>query len=197
MNNNLIEDSKEPYILIKEDSKSQYDLSPDPLSFSPSIPKKRVYDYSADDSISNVDSPAKTLPGEAFQYKKAMPFTVLKKNQGSYVWSGEIPDSSDEKADQETLATLTMIPASKKFVNGLPTVVTRKYPTKFYCVKCEYQGMTVIKEKMGKAAIILSTLFFFTLFWPCLAAVCCTRYCKDLIHECPNCGHIVGKRKFM
>ena len=195
-----MEQSSQPYSVMRERTNFEFKM-PNALIVSPKSRKTKDPGYSADGSISSLaDSPVKVAPEEPIHYDKLASIISNKsRRQTMHTLSGDFSYLSDDNVDLEAgeISTMSM-DNHKKFVNGLPTVVNRRTtPSKFYCLKCNHQGTTVVKEKLGRGAWMLSTLFFLTLFWPCLAVVCCSRSCKDFVHECPNCGNVVGKKKFM
>jgi len=187
MNNYLDEQLKEPY------------LDPEKQHIDENL--ENQLDYSADDSVSNSFGSPNCKPSDGlFHYKKGAIFSSRTKRTTIPTSSIGWLDSFDEKENNEQDHNLTITSLSNhpvKFVNGLPTVVTRATPTKFYCLKCNHKGTTKVRERMGKGAWILSSVLFLTLFWPCLAVVCCSNKCKDYVHECPRCGHVVGKKRFI
>lgn len=197
MSNSPKSNSKQPYYLVKDDS--NLEVGSPLYIMSPQVRKNKDFDYSADNSVSSqTDSPVKTFPEGSPPNNKGISIIPNKKGQFLHKWLGDLSESADEKGDEEGFATTGPAGHHRKFVNGLPTVVKRrKASTKFYCTKCHFQGKTRVKEEFGKGATILSVLFFFILFWPCLVLICYTSRCKDFIHECPNCGHVVGKKKFL
>lgn len=191
--------SKQPYYLVKDDS--NLEIGSPLYTFSPQLRTIKDYDYSADadGSVSSQnESPVKNFPEGSPATNKGISLLPHTRGHSSHKWLGDLSESSDEKGDEEGVATMTQSGRFRKFINGLPTVVKkRNKATKFYCTKCHYQGKTRVKEEFGKGAAILSILFFFILFWPCLVLICYTSRFKDIIHECPNCGHVVGKKKFL
>lgn len=191
--------SKQPYFLVKDESNLEIGS---PLhTFSPQIRNGKDYDYSADadGSVSSqTESPIKNFPEGSPTINKGISLIRPSRGHSSHKFVGDFSESSDERVDEEGVTTMTQSGHYRKFVNGLPTVVKKKNKsTKFYCTKCHFQGKTRVKEQFGKGAAILSLLFFFILFWPCLVLICYTSRCKDFVHECPNCGHVVGKKKFL
>jgi len=198
MSHGITINTDHPYALMKDGVVNQDDFSPDPLTSSSKLVSNKL-DYSADDSISNsIESPVKFNTQESFMQRTGTLFSGKTRRTtlpaGSLEW---IYSSDENKEEQEKEIISSDGTHQKKFVNGLPTVVTRRHPTKFYCLKCGFQGVTRVKEKFGKGAWVLSSLLFITLFWPCLALVCCSKSCKDYIHQCPRCNHIVGKKRFI
>jgi len=186
-----------PYTLIRDPAHRNGDLSPDPLTWSPQVNKNKFLDYSADNSVSNsIDSPVKLEPPSS-EHEKTGNLHSGKTRRATLQASSVdwLFTDDDKEADDFYLERGTR--DKRKFVNGLPTVVTRANPTKFYCIKCHYQGVTMVQEKFGKGAWILSGLLFVTLFWPCIAFVCCSKTCKDHVHTCPRCGNVVGKKRFI
>jgi len=203
MSNPTPETSSEPYHKLitnyLDEQQKEPCISSKPLDLNPDLENEQL-DYSADDSISNsFNSPPDKPSDGLFHYKKGTTFSSRAKRTTIPTSSIGWLDSFDDKenSEQEDLTMQSQNNHHLKFVNGLPTVVTRAGPTRFYCLKCNYRGTTRVKERMGKGAWILSSLFFLTFFWPCLAVVCCSKKCKDYIHECPRCGHVVGKKRFM
>jgi len=200
MSHNITINTEQPYSIMKEGPINSDELSPDPLTYSSKFNSNKQLDYSADYSVSNsMESPVKLDPHESYLHKTGTLFSGKTRRTtlptGSLEWIYFSDDNKERENDIFSSEAGNI--EQKKFVNGLPTVVTRRYPTKFYCVKCGFQGMTRVKEKFGKGAMVLSSLLFVTLLWPCLALVCCSKSCKDYIHECPRCKHIVGKKRFI
>ena len=193
--------SKQHYYLVKDES--NLEIGSPLYTFSPPLRKSRDFDYSADADAdgsvsSHTESPIKSFHEGSPSINKGISILPHSKGHSSHKFLGEFSESADERGDEEGVTAMTLAGHHRKFVNGLPTVVTRKNkPTRFYCTKCHFQGKTRVKEQLGKGAAILSVLFFFMLFWPCLVLICYTSRCKDFIHECPNCGHVVGKKKFL
>lgn len=169
--------------------------------------KKNQLDYSADNSFtamgSEDDTPIRSR-GELSSPLISVPqyvrtsvtrdinnkkILVVDKNWASDLISG------DEIIDEEAGIKGSTIQNSTKFVRGLPTVVTKDKSCKFHCILCQYEGLTEIDYKYNKALIGLIIVFFITLFWPCMVYAIWSPRWKNIVHKCPECKTVVGKRK--
>lgn len=196
-----LDHAKGPYHTMIEVPNQGYATSLE--SISPTRPRRisiKNYDYSADNSITILNS---NEPSPRDESGAQTPTTPLKnaiefKHSGKKVffnkkWSDDTPSPPNEKVEEEP--TAESFKHHIKFVKGLPTVVTKPKSYKFYCLNCHFEGHTKLEHKISKSLIVLMVIFFITLFWPCLIYALCSNHWKDIIHYCPNCGHVVGKRK--
>ncbi|KAL4482787.1 hypothetical protein ABPG72_022347 [Tetrahymena utriculariae] len=73
--------------------------------------------------------------------------------------------------------------------------ITGRMPAKVRCKNCDQLVQTIVKFEPGQSASICS-------FVLCLltCTLCCFPYlldqCKDAVHYCPNCGFVIGVKKF-
>lgn len=157
-----------------------------------SPPKKEDdVDYSASNEESSVEFMEDESPG--FSSKRVFfPKGDCEEEKGNQDkgWKNDVVSIPD--LEENSTSTLK---SSVKFVNGLPTVVKRDTSHRFHCLKCSYEGQTKVEYKISRSLAIIMAILFLTLFWPCLAYVACSKEWKDLVHSCPKCGHIVGKRR--
>jgi len=159
------------------------------IAVSSSSPKED--DYSASNEESSVDFIEDESPG--INSKKVFFPKTGQNAAGTHDkgWANDVVSITDDDVENSS----STLKSSLKFVNGLPTVVKRKTTQRFHCLQCHYEGQTKIDYKTSKSLMIIMVILFLTLFWPCLAYVACSKDWKDLVHSCPKCGHIVGKRR--
>ena len=72
-----------------------------------------------------------------------------------------------------------------------------KYPTDINCPSCGYTGMSIINNEIGNGAWTICLIGTCFGCFPCSLLPFCIDDCQDQVHLCPNCGAIVGKRKFL
>jgi len=159
------------------------------------ILQKQEDDYSASNEESSVDFVEDESPLHSPGRKKFGGLDTSDKPLSlDKTWKNEVLSITDDKFDEEAF-TSTSIKNPVKFVNGLPTVVKKNTSHKFHCIKCHYEGYTKVQHKIGHALMIIMVVFLLILFWPCLAYLAWSKEWKDIVHSCPQCGHIVGKRR--
>jgi len=148
-------------------------------------------DYSASNEESSVDFMEDESPG--INSKKVFFPQTGQNAPGNHDkgWANDVVSITDDDVEDSS----STLKNSVKFVNGLPTVVKRRTTQRFHCLQCHYEGQTKVDYQTSKSLMIIMTILFLTLFWPCLAYVACSKDWKDLVHSCPKCGHIVGKRR--
>ncbi|CAD8167128.1 unnamed protein product [Paramecium octaurelia] len=67
--------------------------------------------------------------------------------------------------------------------------------TEIQCQFCKRPIITLTKQRIGKGSIVCSLILILTfpiLFW----LPCYKESCQDVVHLCPNCGHIVGEKLY-
>lgn len=151
-------------------------------------------DDSRDDRSDSIDESPVIFQKEGWDLqiersRRILSTTWIKDDTSPQIYKGANLIKDDDLESQTTMKS------SVKFVNGLPTVVTKDKPHKFYCIVCHYEGQTKMSYVMSKSLIMLSIVFLFTLFWPCLFYAMFSNRWKDIVHYCPKCNHVVGKRK--
>lgn len=148
-------------------------------------------DYSASNEESSVEFIEDESPGVSSK-RVFFPKGDCEEEKGSHEkdWKNDVVSVTDD--EENSSSTLK---GSVKFVHGLPTVVKKNTSHKFHCLRCHYEGNTKVEYKISRSLAIIMVILFLTLFWPCLAYVACSKEWKDLVHSCPKCGHIVGKRR--
>ncbi|EAR84119.3 LITAF-like zinc ribbon domain protein (macronuclear) [Tetrahymena thermophila SB210] len=73
--------------------------------------------------------------------------------------------------------------------------ITGRMPAKVRCKNCDQLVQTIVKFEPGQSTSICSLVL-------CLltCTLCCFPYlldqCKDAVHYCPNCGFVIGVKKF-
>ena len=72
-----------------------------------------------------------------------------------------------------------------------------KYPTEIYCAGCGYNGMSVVHSEVGNGAWTVCLLGSCIGCCPCSLLPFCIDDCLDQVHQCPNCGVVLGSRKFL
>jgi len=161
------------------------------IDIAPSSKKNDEMDYSASNEESSVDFMEDESPG--FAAKKVF----FPHNQANGIinhdkdWANDVVSITDDDVENSS----STLKSSIKFVNGLPTVVKRRTTQKFHCLQCHFEGQTKVEYQISRSLMVIMAILFLTLFWPCLAYVACSKDWKDLVHSCPKCGHIVGKRR--
>jgi len=67
-------------------------------------------------------------------------------------------------------------------------------PVKSKCPSCKQVGVTVTKRQIGVSTWMVGlTLTLFCLV-PCNYYPFCMPQCKDVVHHCPNCDFLLGKK---
>ena len=158
--------------------------------------------YSADESLA-VPTSSHTSSKKSDAFSKGRSFSLKtnpwNSNKDPFPekkFLNEIVSSDEERLCGET-KTIAPNQSTIKFINGLPTVVKRDKSAKFHCISCGYEGQTNLKYEYGSSLITILVIFFFVLFWPCLIYFACSNRWKDIVHYCPKCNGLIGKKKFV
>ncbi|XP_021348900.1 cell death-inducing p53-target protein 1 homolog [Mizuhopecten yessoensis] len=71
--------------------------------------------------------------------------------------------------------------------------ILREASARCYCPHCHADIMTSTTYTAGNLVWISFILMFFFGFWLCCFIPFCVDGCKDVVHNCPNCGAVVGR----
>ncbi|XP_002739648.1 lipopolysaccharide-induced tumor necrosis factor-alpha factor homolog [Saccoglossus kowalevskii] len=83
-------------------------------------------------------------------------------------------------------ATTAMIPESQN-------LIFRDTPLATHCHVCQTNVITKIKHDEGLLTwLIAGTLCLFGCWCGCCLIPFCIDECKNVVHSCPNCNHVVG-----
>ncbi|XP_063413490.1 cell death-inducing p53-target protein 1 homolog [Mytilus trossulus] len=69
----------------------------------------------------------------------------------------------------------------------------RDSPVRTTCSSCNADVMTAISFEVGTMAWIVAGCLCIFGFWLCCFIPFCVDGCKDVVHTCPNCNHMVGR----
>ncbi|CAG2190860.1 LITAF [Mytilus edulis] len=70
----------------------------------------------------------------------------------------------------------------------------RDSPVRTTCPSCNADVMTAISFEVGTMAwVVAGCLCIFGLWLGCCLIPFCVDGCKDVVHTCPNCNHMVGR----
>ncbi|XP_071126543.1 cell death-inducing p53-target protein 1 homolog [Mytilus edulis] len=69
----------------------------------------------------------------------------------------------------------------------------RDSPVRTTCPSCNADVMTAISFEVGTMAWIVAGCLCLFGFWLCCFIPFLVDGCKDVVHTCPNCNHMVGK----
>lgn len=112
-----------------------------------------------------------------------------------------------ERPDRDEPTTITVLPpvSNRKDTqkdtsmdeqpgnSKLPTDASHSnYPVKIKCPKCHKVGVTRIQSELGTASWVWCVLLA---PFACAGLTClCIESCRDKVHFCLRCGHVVGKK---
>ena len=85
----------------------------------------------------------------------------------------------------------------QQFEQGPNPYPQTKYPTEIYCAACGYTGMSIVNNEIGNGTWTICLIGTCFGCFPCSLLPFCVDDCQDQVHLCPNCGVIVGQRKFL
>jgi len=74
----------------------------------------------------------------------------------------------------------------------------RRYRQQAFCSTCQQQITTQTDYRIGGGTWIMCCIVFFIGgFLGCCCIPFCMKSCKDVVHRCPICNRIVGKKLYM
>ena len=88
-------------------------------------------------------------------------------------------------------------PQIQQYVQNGTVYPRTKYSTEIYCPGCGYSGMSAVHNEIGNGAWAVCLLGSCVGCCPCSLLPFCIDDCMDQVHQCPNCGVILGSRKFL
>ncbi|KAI9098580.1 LITAF-like zinc ribbon domain-containing protein [Phlyctochytrium arcticum] len=74
--------------------------------------------------------------------------------------------------------------------DGVVFVDTRE-PLRMHCPYCNQTVITKVRRESNGMTYCSSLLLCFV-FWPCFFLPFCMDGCKDRVHSCPNCKHVLA-----
>ena len=78
--------------------------------------------------------------------------------------------------------------------NHLGINVMADFPVAFWCTFCNQESMTIMNTQSGTGTITISIILCCIGCWLCCWIPFCCDDCKDKIHNCSNCGRVVGHK---
>ncbi|XP_033760430.1 cell death-inducing p53-target protein 1 homolog isoform X2 [Pecten maximus] len=110
--------------------------------------------------------------------------------QQGYPQQGAPPPYSQPPQQQHSGATTVVVNAPQTTF-GAP--ILREMSVRCTCPHCRADIMTSTTYTSGSMVWLAFLLMFFFGFWLCCFIPFCMDGCKDVVHNCPNCGGVVGR----
>ncbi|XP_069104541.1 cell death-inducing p53-target protein 1 homolog [Argopecten irradians] len=101
------------------------------------------------------------------------------------------PPPYNQPAQQQNSGSTTVVVNSPQTVFGAPSL--REASVRCICPHCRADIMTSTTYTTGNLAWLAFIFMFIFGFWLCCFIPFCLDGCKDVVHNCPNCGGVVGR----